>query len=510
MQPLEYPQTLMSCMFFLAMWTFFDRRSNYGIVWRSVLLIALAVYGIVWAMDSSAVGEKLGRLVQDLFILGFTGLVFLWLSNSTYSFIIGMVAMVGGFIGFYDKFSKAIISPPLVSQNEILLDPAAELLVEVKQGVNPNFIGNLNGVVQFYAAFTPEDGNSTDLDDYVVVDVENGQLDMVIKQLEDLEYVDWVEENEQLQMKLPETDGNAASIQSEFNDPMSNRQWAIQVLDLEGLHDYLKRANIKPKKIAKVAILDTGVDANHEDLRGNFFSIHNRHNRDDNKHGTHCAGIAGAVTNNQIGIASAIPNNKFVQITSVKVMNGNGMGTQKGIIGGIILAADQKVDVISLSLGGPSTRAKQLAYEKAVSYAINKGAIVVAAAGNAAMNAKRYAPVNTPGIIGVSAIDVDLRKATFSNTVIELERGVAAPGVGIWSTVPGNRYEALNGTSMATPFVSGLIGLMRSIDPDIPAEDVFQLLMTTGKRTSDPDNTGQLIQPYEAVRVLNESLVPAQ
>ena len=100
-------------------------------------------------------------------------------------------------------------------------------------------------------------------------------------------------------------------------------------------------------------------------------------------------------------------------------------------------------------------------------YAAKKGAIVVVAAGNSNMNAKDYAPANTPGVITVAALDTNLNRASFSNFVQDLDQGIAAPGVAIYSSIPGNKYAAFNGTSMATPYVAGLVGLMKSLQPDL-------------------------------------------
>jgi thermitase len=165
----------------------------------------------------------------------------------------------------------------------------------------------------------------------------------------------------------------------------------------------------------------------------------------------------------------------------------------------MIMAVDQGADVLSLSLGGESTHRKQKAYEDAVKYASDHGAIVVVAAGNSNSNAKKASPANVEGVITVSAIDQDSRKATFSNTVEDIDMALAAPGVGIYSTLPGNKYGALNGTSMATPYVSGLIGLLKSFNPELSTREVYRILKETGLETKDGQKTGPLIQPLKAL-----------
>ncbi len=156
-------------------------------------------------------------------------------------------------------------------------------------------------------------------------------------------------------------------------------------------------------------------------------------------------------------------------------------------------------DVISLSLGGISNDSKQKAYEEAVKYANAKGAIVVAAAGNSGQNAKNYAPANARGVITVSAIGVDQKKAPFSNTVNDLKYGIAAPGVKIMSTFPGQQYKELDGTSMATPMVAGLVGLLKAFRPDINTADIYEILDDSGKKLADDRSTGNLIQAADAL-----------
>jgi thermitase len=165
----------------------------------------------------------------------------------------------------------------------------------------------------------------------------------------------------------------------------------------------------------------------------------------------------------------------------------------------MIYAADRGVDVISMSLGGRSNRQKQKAYVEAVKYANKAGAIVVAAAGNNGANAKDISPANVPGVITVSAINPENKKASFSNHLKNIEMGIAAPGQGIYSTIPNNKYASFNGTSMACPHVSGLVGIMKSLFPELNTQQAFDILDQTGIATKDGDLTGNLIQPHQAI-----------
>ena len=312
---------------------------------------------------------------------------------------------------------------------------------------------------------------------------------------------DFVELNEIVQVS-PIVQNNQPApppIDYEVNDPALNQLWSFKAMQMQTFYQVLAKAQIKPKKVAKIAILDTGVDGSHEDLNANFISTNPDYDRDAVGHGTHCAGIAGAVSNNAKGIASFSLNNEFVKITSIKVLNDFGGGTQESVIGGIIEAADGGADVISMSLGGPSTDSHQKAYEEAIKYAQKSGAIVIVAAGNSDENAQDFTPANVEGVITVTAVDENLQKAEFSNYITDLKRGIAAPGVGIYATFPNNEYKVLSGTSMATPYVAGLVAVMKALKPELSTDQVYEILRQTGIATKDAAQTGSFIQPAKAV-----------
>lgn len=345
------------------------------------------------------------------------------------------------------------------------------------------------------------------LDDYYVLDIPEkyeDKLQEISQRLIASGYADWVEQNEVIQTS-PIKGYEAKRNNNDYgiNDPALSNLWSFKAMQMDALYKVLKDNDLKPKKVAKIAILDTGVDSEHEDLNANFVSTDNSYNEDVVGHGTHCAGIANAVSNNAKGIASFSPTNEFVKVTSVKVLNDWGGGTQESVIGGIIEAADKGADVISMSLGGPSDDRSQKAYNEAIKYANKAGAIVVVAAGNSDENAIEFSPANAEGVITVSAVEDGLKKAEFSNYITDLKMGIAAPGVNIYSTFPKNEYKFLSGTSMATPYVAGLLGLMKAIYPDLDTSTAYQILKETGIATQDTEKTGNFIQPAKAVeRVL--------
>jgi len=99
-------------------------------------------------------------------------------------------------------------------------------------------------------------------------------------------------------------------------------------------------------------------------------------------------------------------------------------------------------------------------------------------------------------------LDPDLNRAVFSNYIQEVDYGIAAPGVNIYSSIPGNKYASFNGTSMATPYVAGLVGLMKSIRPELTTKQAHDILKKTGDKTGNTKETGPFIQPAKAVKAV--------
>jgi thermitase len=289
------------------------------------------------------------------------------------------------------------------------------------------------------------------------------------------------------------------------DDPLADRQWALDAVRVNEAHARLKE--VAPARKARVAILDTGVDAGHEDLAGTF--VTSPGNSDRHGHGTHCAGIAGAATNNGLGMASLNWNGAFVEVAGYHALGADGLGSLESIAQAIIDATDEDADVLSLSLGGYSPIPPKVIVD-AVGYALSRNVVVVAAAGNANQDARLHMPSNVEGVITVSATDAQGRKAAFSNTNTSLSRPIAAPGVDIVSLVPGNDYQPKSGTSMATPLVAGLVGVMRALHPELTPAEVYDILKQTGTSLSDSDKVGLQIDAEAALElVLTERPMPA-
>jgi len=207
-----------------------------------------------------------------------------------------------------------------------------------------------------------------------------------------------------------------------------------------------------------IAILDTGIDQGHRDLKAKIAKNVNyttSGTADDRYgHGTHVAGSAAAITNNGVGVAGTCPN---CALYNVKVLGDDGGGQWSWIANGINWSADNGAKVISMSLGGySSSRTLQLAVDRAW----KKGAVLVAAAGNDGQNWGSY-PAAYTNVIAVAATDRTDAKASWSNYGGNWV-DVAAPGVDILSTTRGGDVGLMSGTSMATPHVAGVAGLVWS------------------------------------------------
>jgi thermitase len=205
-----------------------------------------------------------------------------------------------------------------------------------------------------------------------------------------------------------------------------------------------------------VAVVDTGVDYTHEDLDsktilGYDFVQNDWDPMDRNDHGTHVAGTVAAETNNGQGVAGMAPNTK---VLAVRVLDNRGNGSLTDVADGILYAADYGAEVINLSLG---CDCDTQALEDAVNYAWNSGSVVVAAAGNDGISTT-FEPASYENVIAVGAVDANDNVASFSNYGTWVD--VTAPGVDIASTVRRDGYAYMSGTSMASPHVAGLAGLL--------------------------------------------------
>ena len=261
------------------------------------------------------------------------------------------------------------------------------------------------------------------------------------------------------------------------NDPSFSLQWGPAAIHAPNAWDITLGS-----KSVVVAVVDTGVQYDHPDLSSNMWknsdgtygcnyvnsyssSCGNTDVNDDNGHGTHVAGIVAATIDNGIGVAGISQSS----IMAVKVLGSTGSGQFSWVANGIQWAADHGANIISMSLGGGVSNTLLTA----VQYAYSRGVLLIAAAGNQ-NGGQILCPACYSQVIAVTAIDQNNQIASFSSTGSKAE--LTAPGVNILSTLRGSQYGSMSGTSMATPFVSGVAALVWSVAPSMSRDNVRSLL----------------------------------
>lgn len=283
------------------------------------------------------------------------------------------------------------------------------------------------------------------------------------------------------------------------NDAYFNQQWDMRKIQAPTAWDSAKGSdNIT------VAVIDSGVDYNHQDLVGHIIKGPDLFNHDQDPmdtcgHGTHVSGTIGALTNNQIGVTGINWNVKILAIKTMDNIN-TSQGPECGgddsmIISAMQYAADNGAKVINMSLGDSGVGCSS-AYQNMVNYARSKGITIVVAAGNENTNASTTSPANCNGVITVGATGPTDTRASYSNYGPLVS--ISAPGGDapcatncILSTFPNNAYKMMGGTSMAAPHVAGAAALLLSINSSLTPDQIKDYLV----RSADPISTDQPIGP---------------
>lgn len=223
--------------------------------------------------------------------------------------------------------------------------------------------------------------------------------------------------------------------------------WAFAAWRVEDFRDHSSGEGVT------AAVLDTGGDIDHPELRGRIADSRDFTNsrigfRDSNAHGTHCLGTVGG-TSEKIGVANKC------RLLNGKVLGDSGSGADSGIAAGIDWAVASGAEVVSMSLGGSYSSTIEAACKRAVA----QGVWLIVAAGNSGRGGVDY-PGKLPECISVAAIDRNFQVAGFSSRGDKLD--TSGPGVDIISARPGGGYQSMSGTSMATPFIAGLLTCYRA------------------------------------------------
>ncbi|TYQ15436.1 UNVERIFIED_CONTAM: Subtilisin-like serine proteases [Acetivibrio alkalicellulosi] len=248
----------------------------------------------------------------------------------------------------------------------------------------------------------------------------------------------------------------------------------------------------------RIAVLDTGIDHNHQNLR----DIVNRElgvsyvgndTMDNRGHGTHVAGTIASY-----GSVSGVMNN--ATLIPIKVLDDNGRGTSFAVQQGILQASRLNADVINMSFGGFNFSRSM---NDACRTAVSRGSVLVAATGNDGASPIAY-PAAFDSVIAVGSVNSRRERSNFSNYGDGIH--LMAPGANIYSTIPSNRYASYSGTSMAAPHVSGVIGLMRSVNRDISVEDIISILTNTAQNAGSSNYYGHgIVDAHAAVLAANSS-----
>lgn len=284
-------------------------------------------------------------------------------------------------------------------------------------------------------------------------------------------YKDWIqrEEIEYMEPNYP------LKISSKPNDYYYDKQAYLQQINAEEGWKIEKE-----NKQVTIAVLDTGVDLNHPDLRANLVPGINlidtqKPPQDDHGHGTQVTGVLGAVGNNGRGIAGVLWS---TNIMPVKVLPKEGEGSPFTTSQGIYQSIDQGATIVLLSLGGP-VFSKTL--QEAVEYAEEKGILVIAATGNEGSRVNY--PAAFPSVLAVGAVDSQNRTTSYSNSGPEVS--VVAPG-NVYTTRLNGGYGNHTGTSMSAPQVAGLAALILKKYPNLSPSEVRNHIIYTSKDVNQP------------------------
>ncbi|MNS87220.1 Thermitase [compost metagenome] len=292
-------------------------------------------------------------------------------------------------------------------------------------------------------------------------------------------------------------------------------QWAIAKVQAEKAW---KRAGNKGNRNVIVAVIDTGVDYRHKNLAPNMVQGYDFKENDNDPmdktssanpgHGTHCAGAVGATGLVDGGIVGLAPE---VSIMPLRFLGEDGSGDLNNAIKAIDYAVEKGAQVISASWGAAVSRSQAGPMLEAIKRADDKGVIFVAAAANDGKNndSTEMYPANNgyPNSITVAASGSSDAKPSWSNYGTATVH-VASPGENIMSTLPGDKYGNLSGTSMATPLVSGLVALLKAQDPSLTGSQIRAILQTTGAKVSIQTACNCRVDAYEAVEtVMSKKMV---
>ena len=314
-------------------------------------------------------------------------------------------------------------------------------------------------------------------------------------------------------------DESIFTIVGDISTDTANIGWHLDAIDVEEGWEITKGSpNIT------VAVVDDGIDATHDILKGRIVSSYNVFTQDNrlsvgHGHGTHVAGLAvGSDKMFDKGVSGVAPKCKLMPI---QVFD-NGMCTFSSVTSGIMYAIHNGANVVNVSIG-PNFRGldilplpdqdyiaktqfknEERVWKRIINVANEHNVIIVFAAGNDNILANIPPENRTNFTVNVAAVDRQIKGTDFTN----YGRGsnISAPGKGIYSSIPVNEYAVFDGTSMAAPIVAGTVALMKSLNQDISVTEVLHILQATGERVSD--YMPPMIQVDDALIALKTGVIP--
>ncbi len=365
------------------------------------------------------------------------------------------------------------------------------LLVTYKEGFSPDSVEetspDIKRVFDKAGVISQELLHSSTSTTYIVSLKKDTNIKEAGKTLATLDVVEGIEADLIMSIFITPTDSYFQQYQWNLRKIKMNEAWELST----------------GSPVVKVAVVDTGIDYNHEDLsnlieKGPDYINNDNDPMDDFGHGTHVAGIIGALTNNAKGISGI---NWTVKLMAIKSIGNNGTGPVSAITRGVQYAADNGAKVINLSLGAPGICSDVM--QSSINYALESDAMVIVAAGNDNSDAILFSPANCQNVLAVGATTETDNRSNFSNfgSVVD----ISAPGSNILSAASsvcdpqmcmrrvGNKYILASGTSMASPHVAGVAALLFT-KSDITLSEVEGCILDSVDEisTDKPLGTGRL------------------
>ncbi|MBI3486529.1 S8 family serine peptidase [Candidatus Daviesbacteria bacterium] len=376
---------------------------------------------------------------------------------------IGLISflLISDTFNFRDKlFSSLFPKPSSFAQTKVSPSASDQILVKFKNGLSDK---QKQSVYKLYGLEKKDNLKQISVD---LVKVNPKAKDRVLEALSKNNLIEYAEPDYLLKADdVP-------------NDPWFSVEWHLKDINAPTAWDINKGSTA-----VSVAVIDSGVYSQHEDLAGQLtsngynFVDNNTDTADKTGHGTAVAGTMDAATNNGKGVASLGRN---IMTMPLVAADSTGAMYLSNEIKAIDYAADNGAKTINISYGGSVFIQSE---QDAVNYAWNKGLVIVAAAGNSNLSSIDY-PAGDQNVIAVGAVDGSDNRANFSSYGTGLD--VVAPGVGIYTTNTTNSYQADSGTSYSSPLVAALAGLIFSAAPNLAPQQVTDIITSTAKDLGDP------------------------